>query len=258
MLVPEIGLEGQLKLLDAKVLLLGAGGLGSPTGPLPRRRRRRHDRPRRRRRRRRLQPAAPGDPQHRADRDAEDRVRADRDRGAEPRRQGDRAQRPARPRQRDRAALATTTSSSTAPTTSRPATCSTTPRCGSTSRSSRPRSSPSTGRSRPSSRSRAPATAASTRPRLRPSSRRAAAPPACSACCRGSWACCRRSRWSSSSPAPGQPLIGRLLLFEALGTEFTELKVRRDPDCPICGPNAPEVADEDLGKFPDYELFCAG
>jgi sulfur-carrier protein adenylyltransferase/sulfurtransferase len=56
----------------------------------------------------------------------------------------------------------------------------------------------------------------------------------------------------------GQPLIGRLLLFEALGTEFTELKVRRDPDCPICGPNAPHVADEDLGKFPDYELFCAG
>ena len=56
----------------------------------------------------------------------------------------------------------------------------------------------------------------------------------------------------------GRPLIGRLLLFEALGTEFTELKVKRDPDCPICGPNAPEIADEDLGKFPDYELFCAG
>jgi sulfur-carrier protein adenylyltransferase/sulfurtransferase len=56
----------------------------------------------------------------------------------------------------------------------------------------------------------------------------------------------------------GHPLIGRLLLFEALGTEFTELKVRRDPDCPICGPNAPCVADEDLGKFPDYELFCSG
>ena len=31
LLIPEIGLEGQLKLLDAKVLLLGAGGLGSPT-----------------------------------------------------------------------------------------------------------------------------------------------------------------------------------------------------------------------------------
>jgi molybdopterin/thiamine biosynthesis adenylyltransferase len=56
----------------------------------------------------------------------------------------------------------------------------------------------------------------------------------------------------------GEPLIGRLLLFEALSTRFTELKVRRDPDCPICGPNAPEIADEDLGKFPDYEAFCAG
>ncbi|HEU5142214.1 MAG TPA: molybdopterin-synthase adenylyltransferase MoeB [Solirubrobacterales bacterium] len=56
----------------------------------------------------------------------------------------------------------------------------------------------------------------------------------------------------------GEPLIGRLLLFEALGTRFTELKVRRDPNCPICGEDAPEVADEDLGKFPDYELFCAG
>ncbi len=56
----------------------------------------------------------------------------------------------------------------------------------------------------------------------------------------------------------GTPLVGRLLLFEALGTEFTELKVKRDPDCPICGPNAAKVADEDLGKFPDYELFCQG
>src|SRR5256714_12293883 len=34
-LLPEIGLEGQLKLLDAKVLLLGAGGLGSPPAPHP-------------------------------------------------------------------------------------------------------------------------------------------------------------------------------------------------------------------------------
>ncbi len=56
----------------------------------------------------------------------------------------------------------------------------------------------------------------------------------------------------------GEPLIGRLLLFEALSTRFTELKVRRDPNCPICGPDAPRVADEDLGKFPDYQLFCAG
>jgi molybdopterin/thiamine biosynthesis adenylyltransferase len=55
----------------------------------------------------------------------------------------------------------------------------------------------------------------------------------------------------------GEPLVGRLLLFEALGTRFTELKVRRDPDCPICGENAPEIPASELGKFPDYELFCS-
>ena len=32
----------------------------------------------------------------------------------------------------------------------------------------------------------------------------------------------------------GEPLIGRLLLYDALGATFTELKVRRDPECPIC------------------------
>ena len=56
----------------------------------------------------------------------------------------------------------------------------------------------------------------------------------------------------------GEPLIGRLLLFEALSTRFTELKVRRDPECPICGENAPEIPDSELGKFPDYDAFCAG
>jgi molybdopterin/thiamine biosynthesis adenylyltransferase/rhodanese-related sulfurtransferase len=56
----------------------------------------------------------------------------------------------------------------------------------------------------------------------------------------------------------GEPLIGRLLLYEALGTRFTELKVRRDPECPICGENAPEIPESEMGRFPDYELFCAG
>jgi sulfur-carrier protein adenylyltransferase/sulfurtransferase len=56
----------------------------------------------------------------------------------------------------------------------------------------------------------------------------------------------------------GEPLVGRLLLYDSLGTRFTELKVRRDPDCPICGDNAPEIPQSEMGKFPDYEAFCAG
>lgn len=33
----------------------------------------------------------------------------------------------------------------------------------------------------------------------------------------------------------GEPLIGRLLMFDALAASFMELKVRRDPNCPVCG-----------------------
>ncbi|HYH91200.1 MAG TPA: molybdopterin-synthase adenylyltransferase MoeB [Solirubrobacteraceae bacterium] len=55
----------------------------------------------------------------------------------------------------------------------------------------------------------------------------------------------------------GDPLVGRLLLYEALGASFTELKVRRDPECPICSRPPAEITDEELGVFPDYEAFCA-
>jgi molybdopterin/thiamine biosynthesis adenylyltransferase len=55
----------------------------------------------------------------------------------------------------------------------------------------------------------------------------------------------------------GEPLVGRLLLYEALGATFTELKVRRDPDCPICSIDPEEIADDQMGVFPDYEAFCA-
>jgi sulfur-carrier protein adenylyltransferase/sulfurtransferase len=55
----------------------------------------------------------------------------------------------------------------------------------------------------------------------------------------------------------GEPLVGRLLLYEALGATFTELKVRRDPDCPICSKDPSEISDEEMGVFPDYEAFCA-
>ena len=57
----------------------------------------------------------------------------------------------------------------------------------------------------------------------------------------------------------GEPLIGRLLLYEALSTRFTELKVRRDPDCPICAARTRRRSRSPRwGKFPDYESFCAG
>jgi molybdopterin/thiamine biosynthesis adenylyltransferase/rhodanese-related sulfurtransferase len=55
----------------------------------------------------------------------------------------------------------------------------------------------------------------------------------------------------------GEPLIGRLLLYEALGATFTELKVRRDPECPICSIDPSEIKDSEMGVFPDYEAFCA-
>jgi molybdopterin/thiamine biosynthesis adenylyltransferase/rhodanese-related sulfurtransferase len=56
----------------------------------------------------------------------------------------------------------------------------------------------------------------------------------------------------------GDPLIGRLLLYDALAASFTELKVRRDPDCPICSRDPESISDDEMGVFPDYEAFCAG
>jgi len=55
----------------------------------------------------------------------------------------------------------------------------------------------------------------------------------------------------------GEPAIGRLLLYDALGATLTEVKVHRDPDCPICSREPDEIADEEMGVFPDYEAFCA-
>jgi molybdopterin/thiamine biosynthesis adenylyltransferase len=49
----------------------------------------------------------------------------------------------------------------------------------------------------------------------------------------------------------GEPLVGRLLTFDALSSEFQELKLYRNPQCPACGENA---HPEDL---PTYEDICA-
>jgi len=50
----------------------------------------------------------------------------------------------------------------------------------------------------------------------------------------------------------GEPLIGRLLLFDALAATFDEVKLRRDPDCPVCG-EQPTITE-----YVDYVEFCAG
>jgi adenylyltransferase/sulfurtransferase len=48
----------------------------------------------------------------------------------------------------------------------------------------------------------------------------------------------------------GDPLIGRFLIYDALKMRFRELKLRKDPDCPVCGTN-PTVTE-----LIDYEQFC--
>ncbi|HVB35814.1 MAG TPA: molybdopterin-synthase adenylyltransferase MoeB [Candidatus Acidoferrales bacterium] len=48
----------------------------------------------------------------------------------------------------------------------------------------------------------------------------------------------------------GEPLVGRLLLFDALGMRFRELKLRKNPECPVCGEH-PTVT-----KLIDYAEFC--
>ena len=48
----------------------------------------------------------------------------------------------------------------------------------------------------------------------------------------------------------GEPLVGRLLLFDALAMRFRELKLKRNPDCPMCGDH------RTITKLIDYEEFC--
>ncbi len=56
----------------------------------------------------------------------------------------------------------------------------------------------------------------------------------------------------------GDPLVGRLLMYDALAATATEVKVRRDPECPICSRHPEAISDDEMGVFPDYEAFCAG
>ena len=49
----------------------------------------------------------------------------------------------------------------------------------------------------------------------------------------------------------GEPLIGSLMIYDALDMTFRKIKVRKDPNCPLCGDNPTQT---DL--LPDYEAFC--
>ena len=49
----------------------------------------------------------------------------------------------------------------------------------------------------------------------------------------------------------GDPLVGRQLRYDALSMEFVELKMHRDPECPVCSKDPSEI------EFIDYEQFCA-
>jgi molybdopterin/thiamine biosynthesis adenylyltransferase/rhodanese-related sulfurtransferase len=55
----------------------------------------------------------------------------------------------------------------------------------------------------------------------------------------------------------GEPAIGRLLLYDALAATLTEVKVRQDPECAVCSRAPDSIRDEEMGVFPDYEAFCA-
>jgi adenylyltransferase/sulfurtransferase len=48
----------------------------------------------------------------------------------------------------------------------------------------------------------------------------------------------------------GKPLVNRLLMFDALDMEFHTVKIRRDPECPVCGDNPT------ISELIDYEAFC--
>ncbi len=49
----------------------------------------------------------------------------------------------------------------------------------------------------------------------------------------------------------GEPLIGSLMIYDALEMSYRKIKVRKDPNCPLCGDSPTQTA-----LLPDYEVFC--
>jgi bacteriocin biosynthesis cyclodehydratase domain-containing protein len=55
----------------------------------------------------------------------------------------------------------------------------------------------------------------------------------------------------------GDPLIGRLLTYDALGMRFREVKLRRDPNCPVCG-KSPTIKDLSIHRAGDANACDTG
>ena len=235
LLLPEVGLEGQRKLKAARVLTIGAGGLGSPLS---------------------LYLAAAGvgtigivdfdvvdltnlqrqivhgtstlgTSEARLGQGAAHRPQSQRQRSR-------RTRRGSRPRTRSTSS-ATTTSSSTAPTTSRPAISSTTPACCWASPTSTAASSASRARRRSSTPRKGPCYRC-----LYPEPPPPGLVPSCAeggvlGVLPGIIGSIQALETIKLIIGAGDSLIGRLVLFDALKLRFRELKLRKDPDCPICG-----------------------
>ena len=73
---------------------------------------------------------------------------------------------------------------------------------------------------------------------------------ACSACCPGVIGTIQATEAIKLILGVGEPLVGRLLLYDAFTMRFRELKLRRDPACPVCGDHPTVKA------LIDYEQFC--
>ena len=250
LIMPEVGMEGQLKLKAAKVLLIGAGGLGAPLG---------------------LYLAAAGvgriglvdfdvvdftNLQRQVIHGTKDVGRKKLDSAAEnDARHQSRTSRststkwrsPARTRSRS---SRTTTSSSTAPTTSRRATWSTTPACCWASPTSTARSSASKARPRCSPIEGGPCYRC-----LYPEPPPPGLVPSCAeggvlGILPGIIGLIQATEAVKLILGIGEPLVGRLLLYDALGMRFRELKLRKNPECPVCGDH-PTIT-----KLIDYQQFC--
>ena len=63
--------------------------------------------------------------------------------------------------------------------------------------------------------------------------------------------CLETVRGAALSAVGNTPLVGRQLRYDALSMEFVELKMHRDPECPVCSKDPSEI------EFIDYEQFCA-